>query len=400
MKKEYVLLLFWSFGYCLTMGQDNTRVFAFGHSLIDHRPPLYTTPSDETTVLHWLYLLSRTANHDFAGTGQYGFLEQHRNLPPIAQWGYDSVPPAWDSDFESFAEANFTDILITAANFIQWQGPAEPFFGQTEVSPISATIDIADWLLIQEDSIHIFIYENWPDMAGFLQNGFPPTAEEFTSYNFYTRNDFHDWWLEYQDSIISQRPNAEVKMIPVGPILSDLLQDTLLSAIPIDSLYEDDAPHGRPNIYFLASLITYSAVFAEPPPSNFSLPGFIHSDIRSNYTEVIEFIWNELLNFNLPSGHSRVFHETPPTTTSRMYVDEDEITFFPNPTSGQFHITGLTQLYNIDILDVNGNVHQNIAANEDVQIDLSTIQPAGLYFIRVVNSANQTLHVETILKHN
>ena len=88
--------------------QDTIRSFIFGHSLLDHRPPAIPTPSDETTVPHWLYLLSKYAGKYYGSSGQYGFLPQHANLPPISQWGYDSVPPVWESDLEPFSAADFT----------------------------------------------------------------------------------------------------------------------------------------------------------------------------------------------------------------------------------------------------------------------------------------------------
>ena len=36
--------------------QTNVRNYIFGHSLIVHTPPQFPTPSDETTVPHWLTL--------------------------------------------------------------------------------------------------------------------------------------------------------------------------------------------------------------------------------------------------------------------------------------------------------------------------------------------------------
>ncbi|MEO1628544.1 MAG: T9SS C-terminal target domain-containing protein, partial [Bacteroidota bacterium] len=172
---------------------DSVRMFLFGHSLLDHRPPINPTPSDETTVAHWLHLLSQDQGEFYGATGQYGFLPQHANLPPIAQWGYDIVPPVWDSDLEPFADADFTTVLITAANFAQWQGADQPIPGQGGMTTVSATETIMDWVTAQEPSATIYIYENWPDMASFISGpGFPPTSSEFLAYNNYTTGGFHD----------------------------------------------------------------------------------------------------------------------------------------------------------------------------------------------------------------
>ncbi len=66
--------------------QQDVRQFIFGFSLLDHRPPTVPTLSDEIMIPHWLYLLADQGNHGYGATGQYGFLQQHINLPSFAQW--------------------------------------------------------------------------------------------------------------------------------------------------------------------------------------------------------------------------------------------------------------------------------------------------------------------------
>lgn len=311
MKMKGLFFLALLFFANIIFAQNKTeRMFCFGHSLIDHRPPINPTPSDETTIPHWVYLLAQEAGHNYFAGGQYGFLPQHANLPPNAQWGYDIVPGAWDSDFETFADANFSSILITAGNFMQWQGPEEAYPGQGSMSPVSATEEIVDWLGQQEDHLKIYIYENWPDMASYLGNGFPATNQEFANYNQYLNGDFHDWWIEYHDVMVASRPDAEVKMIPVGPIIADLVSNTVLNQIPITELYEDDAPHGRATTYFLAGLITYMAVYQEQAPANYTVPNIVHQIVSDNYAMVNNFIWTALNDFNFNNGDSRVFFET------------------------------------------------------------------------------------------
>ena len=98
-------------------------------------------------------------------------------LPPVAQWGFDQVPGAWDSDFETFAEADFNSVLITAANFVQYKKAHEPYDGDASyTSPLASTLEITDWLTDQEPGIDIYIYENWPDMAPYISSFPPPPA--------------------------------------------------------------------------------------------------------------------------------------------------------------------------------------------------------------------------------
>ena len=196
MRLRLVIACFVIFHIALGLqAQQQVRSFIFGHSLLDHRPPIHPTPSDETTVPHWLFLMSEEAGHEYAATGKYGFLPQHAMLSPFAQWGYDLVPEVWDSDRQEFHEVDFNNVLLTAGNFMQWQ-PSDFLYPGDTLSPLSATRRIVNWVQNQEDSIAIYIYENWPDMAPFLKNNFPPSSSEMQDYHRYTVGQFHDWWIE------------------------------------------------------------------------------------------------------------------------------------------------------------------------------------------------------------
>ncbi|MEL6651289.1 MAG: T9SS type A sorting domain-containing protein [Bacteroidota bacterium] len=289
--------------------QDTLRTYIFGHSLINHEFQVNPTPSDETSVPHWFHFLATEAGRRYEVAGQYGFLSTHVNLPPLSNWGFDVVAPAWDDASETFGEAGIDNILTTPGNFIQYQAPDVDYFNQT-FSPIEATDSIFDWCNVQQDSLDLYIYENWPDMAGFLNNGFPPTPAEWAAYNADLNGNFHNWFLTYHDSMVARFPNQCVSMIPTGPLISSLLSQSPFDQIPVDSLYEDDAPHGRPTIYFLAALVTYMAMYEEQAPLTYTVPPIIHSTIRNNYSTVVGQLWAGLQSFNFPNGDSRVFCST------------------------------------------------------------------------------------------
>ncbi len=290
--------------------EDEIRTYIFGHSLIYHdfevEPP---TPSNETSVPHWFVEFADSANKSFQVSGQYGFLPQHAMLPPVAQWGFDNVQSAWDSDTQEFSEADFTSSLITAANFVQYKKAHEPYDGDASyTSPLASTIEITDWLVDQEPGIDIYIYENWPDMSPYI-NSFPPTNPELDRYHQITQNEFHDWWIEYHDSLVVARPDQNIKMIPVGPVIAKLLVETPICDIPLNNLYEDDAPHGRPTIYFLAAMITYMGMTQEKVSSNYEVPEIIDPLVADNYQLVVDSIWAELGRFNFEDGTSRVWSD-------------------------------------------------------------------------------------------
>ena len=331
MKKKILFIFLLVFSSHSIFSQSSIRQFIFGHSLIHHDPPLIPTPSNETTVPHWIFLLAQEAGHAYGANGQYGFLPQHATPPTISQWGYDLVPSFWDSDTEPFTDADFNHIMLTAGNFMQWQGPAEPYPNEGGLTVISATETIVDWCNAQEDSLKIYIYENWPDMSGYITNDFPPSSSDFANYNAYVLGDFHDWWIEYQDSLLLSRPASNLRMIPVGPIIAELLGSTPYSSIPLGELYEDDAPHGRASLYFLAGLISYMAIYEEEAPASYTVPSIVHETIRNNYSSIVTQVWTYLQNFNTPSGDSRVFFPSgPPIADADNDGIEDSLDNCPN----------------------------------------------------------------------
>ena len=378
--------------------QQNIRTFIFGHSLINHEIQVNPTPSQETSVPHWFQLFANAGGHDYAVSGQYGFLPQHVNVPPIAQWGFDLVEGAWDSDNEPFSAANFNTILITPGNFIQWQSPTENY-PSDNITPVEATEIVFNWCIEQEEGLQFYIYENWPDMGGFLNNGFPPTSAEWIAYNDYLNGDFHEWFIEYHKLVKESFPDACISMIPVGPIISKLLSQDPYSLIPVNELYEDDAPHGRATTYFLASLITYMAMLEEKVSMDFIVDPIIHPTISSNYQDVVDFIWNELQTYVNEEGQSSVFCNSPTVNTTALSNQERPFTITPNPTEDVLFFTDVVDNYFISIYNMQGNLvldDLHITA-QDNAIGVSSLV-AGVYTIVTQSLTRDKIFINRFIK--
>jgi hypothetical protein len=68
------------------------------------------------------------------------------------------------------------------------------------------------------------------------------------------------------------------------------LQTGLLEDIPVEALYSDDAPHGTATQYFLAALVTYTALYGAPAPSAFAPPADLHPLVRARHPLIAEEI--------------------------------------------------------------------------------------------------------------
>ena len=265
----------------------DVNAFIFGNSLVYH-----DGGGAETAVPYWLDLLAEAGGHGWAVDGQWGFLSQFAlNLPPEPQWRFDGVDQVWENERFGFRRVPFDTIILTPANFVQYQPASEPYDGDNTSgdSPLSASGRIIDWSASQARGARFFVYEGWADMATVVD--YPPDARGLAEYLEANRGDYHDWYVEFVEALQYERPQLEITLIPVATVLADVLQDSVLSELSAEDLYSDDAPHGTPTLYFLAAMITYSALYADGPPTNVELPDSLHPVLRDNYGAVAAHVW-------------------------------------------------------------------------------------------------------------
>ncbi len=284
-------LAIWGFVGLPAQAQQDIRAFIYGNSLINH-----VSDSDETTVPHWLHHLAQAGGHGFAADGIFGSpREDAERLPPVAGWSFAEVPSVWDHDRVAFRRAGFNTIILNPLNFVQDSPPDDPYGWDNpqDYTPVSATLRVFDWTGAQAPGARFFIYEGWSDMAAFARN-FPPNPRGLRRYHAHNRGEYHDWYVDYVDLMRAARPELDLTLIPVASVLAELFTETGLSALDATDLYTDDAPHGTPTLYFLASLVTYATVFNEAPPADLALPESIHALVRENYAEAAGFIWSRV----------------------------------------------------------------------------------------------------------
>ncbi len=273
-------------------GSQSRNAYVFGNSLVHH-----LTDSDETSVPHWMALLARAAGTELALDGQWGFLRDFaKDLPPQANWRFDAVPRAWTRQFRNFGDVDWDVMLITPANFIQYQDMDRPYDGDNpdKSSPLSATLAVIDRMQTTAAPERFVIYEGWADMGRFGRS-FPPNARQFQQYQRHNAGAYHDWYRAYLAALRTERPDVQIDLIPVAQALAELLDGGVLDGLPPEVFYTDDAPHGTATLYFLAGAITYVGLFESALPLEISLPDTVHADVRLYWEAVRDEIHRLIL---------------------------------------------------------------------------------------------------------
>ena len=284
----------------------DVNAFVYGNSLIHH-----LTETSETTVPYWLDLLAEAGGHAFAVDGRWGFMPQFaRELPPEPQWEFDGVGRVWTNARHAFRRVPFDTIILAPANFIQYQPASEEYDGDNPSgdTPLGATGRVIDWTASQARGARFYIYEGWAEMASVVE--FPPDAAGLARYWEANEGAYHQWYLDYVAALQADRPAVDISLIPVASVLADVMQNTALSALKAEELFSDDAPHGTANTYFLAAMITYSALYNDVAPELRDFPDAIHPLIAENYEQVANRIWASFSGAIIPEGSLEVIPET------------------------------------------------------------------------------------------
>ncbi|MEM1217096.1 MAG: T9SS C-terminal target domain-containing protein, partial [Bacteroidota bacterium] len=227
--RPYVLLFSFALIFTGLQAQSQeVRSFMFGHSLMDHRPAGESSRY-ETTIAYWIHQLAQAGGHSYTATGRFGDLfGQSNNLPPTPDWYYAQAPAtSWDDNATNFGGADFNKIIFTELNYVQWQGPTDTYWNSDTETPVTAAERLVEWVDAQEPGVDIYLYENWPEMSDY-----PLSAPALADYHATTQGSWHDWWVTYQDEILAVTPEQNLKMIPLGPIISKLMTEAPLNQIP------------------------------------------------------------------------------------------------------------------------------------------------------------------------
>ncbi|KAA0920371.1 calcium-binding protein [Aquicoccus porphyridii] len=275
---------------------EERRVHFFGNSLIHH-----LSDTDETAVPHWLAAMAQAGGHEFAASGQWGFLRDFVAAGPAANWSFRRVARAWRGG--AFDPAGFDAIVVNPANFIQYQSPDRPYDGDNPdgASPLSAMLELID---AQVRGTPLYLYEGWADMGTFSR-GFPPSRRALGRYHAFNMGEYHQWYEDFAATLRRERPEQPIVLIPVARVLSDLMSAPPLDGLGAEVFYSDNAPHGTPVTYLLAAAVTYRALYGEAAPGDMDLPDTIPAEVREDWPALVARI-SELVGGQEEAGAGAV----------------------------------------------------------------------------------------------
>lgn len=271
--------------------RNEVRQFTFNHSLWDHASSQHTN----TVTGYWVGEFAIASGTTYGWNGQFGQLNYH-NLPPSPQLGSENSVDVFPSESTNFSNIDIDNLVIMAPNFVQ----ATNTVASEQLTHAQRVIDyLIDPSAGNKAGLPIYIYAHWPEASSANLN-----ASEFAAYHAVTTGVYHQWHVNYQNALMGLYPQVDFRMIPVGPIIADVLQNTDLqvSSLTFTDLYEDNSPHGRPNIYFLAGLITYQAMYGQMV-SNSYVPstdtfGGVSNTIANDFPALNAFVWQRLNHYN------------------------------------------------------------------------------------------------------
>jgi len=392
----------------MLLGQTTTSTYYYAHSLIWHKKET----NSQANIPFWLAELEKAAGDKCLTSGKHVAIHWD---PPSAK-----IPPphSWSFSFSNHGSAMTPDgpyvagkhdhVVLTYMNWeiiYDWGASIGLRNPNTIHKATDSIAVIFNWLNKNDPGIFLNLFECWPKieknyiMGGqdwSPSTGKAPSSAQWVNYLNYATGNSNGFWKDLQDSLIKKAGIVNTKLIPSSMICAKLWrQGGILSDMPVDSIFEDLGPHGKPSSYFLAAMIVYSAQHKKPPVKPFASHPQIDQRILDRFSNISAFIMTELKAFNFPNGESRVWENTTTKIEESKELGETNIKIYPNPVKGIINLNiGIKLFGNVyTIYDNTGRVVlTGIINQENTTIELGNLSD-GIYMFSIGSNVKQTFKI-------
>ncbi|MFT6202396.1 MAG: hypothetical protein ACJAZJ_001598, partial [Candidatus Endobugula sp.] len=291
----------------------SSNFHVFGHSLFTYGGGDEATPTVYTNAGNWLGLLASASGNQSVGSFTFGQISGH-NAQDWSEANNVVVNGAYDLGNtsvhgEDFANKDFTHFYLMPSNYFEFEMGGPPYTNSvtTTQAGLETLVDNIDNYYASAEKI---LYVHWPDGGFYINPYIGETLDvldnrsRFTEYNEDVINEYLSWHVSLQNAINAN--GRTIRTIPVGPVIAWLLEnEPYLQSLNFTDVYGDSAPHGTENIYLLAALVAYHAIYQTPPDlANFTIPSDatqIRSEVANNLPSIIAAI-EARLNFHNANG--------------------------------------------------------------------------------------------------
>jgi hypothetical protein len=257
-----------------------------------------------TRVGNWIKRMADDApggGNVFTLGARFGFFTSWA-LAPRASSGFEEVStPYIDQYAESWTGAqNIEVVAFVPDNFdgVLFDPAVNTNMGASYQTVLLSHIDAWEANAANANRRYV-VYAGWPQLNGYGGTGDDPTTVNSTGYANWIAFGLgtYQTWMELLVSRLqAARPALDIRLHNVSKAVLLTYRDTVVSGIPVTSLFEDLAPHGRSTWYFLAAVAEYIELYNEKPPAGFTFDGAwgVHSTVTSNYQALVDHIWGVL----------------------------------------------------------------------------------------------------------
>jgi len=394
--------------YTTLLGQTTTSTYYYAHSLIWHKKET----NSQANIPFWLAELEKAAGDKCLTSGKHVAIHwdpRSAKIPP---------PHSWSFSFSNHGSAMTPDgpyvagkhdhVVLTYMNWeiiYDWGASIGLRNPNTIHKATDSIAVIFSWLNKNDPGIFLNLYECWPKIeTNYIMGGQDwkpgtgkaPSSAQWVNYLNYATGSSNGFWKDLQDSLIRKAGIVNTKLIPSSMICAKLWrQGGILSDMPVDSIFVDLGPHGKPSSYFLAAMIVYSAQHKKPPVKPFASHPQIDQRILDRFSDISAFIMTELKAFNFPNGESRVWENTTTKIEESKELGETNIKIYPNPVKCIINLDiGIKLFGNVyNIYDNTGRVVlTGIINQENTTIELGNLSD-GIYMFSIGSNVKQTFKI-------